>query len=235
MSMRVFETLRIGPVELPNRLALAPVKTAFGGADGTATDRHIAYYRRRAHGGAGLLIIEPLFVDPMGREHPRQLGANADENVPGLRRIVEAVHAEGSVIFAHLNHAGRAANPKVIGGSPEAPSAVQCPTSGATPEPMSSERIHQVLGAYSEAARRAREAGFDGIELQLGLGYLPAQFQSLRTNTRTDDWGGSVGRWRFVDEVVEAIQAGRPDIHCRTLPDWIEALQDLDGTCIVSH
>jgi len=104
MNTGVFERLRVGPIELPNRLALAPVKTAFGGGDGMVTDRHIAYYRRRAQGGAGLIILEPLFVDPMGREHPRQVGVNTDENIPGLRRIVEAVHAEGSLIFAHLNH-----------------------------------------------------------------------------------------------------------------------------------
>ena len=206
MNRAVFERLRIGPVELPNRLALAPVKTAFGGTDGVVTDRHIAYYRRRARGGAGLLILEPCYVDPMGREHPRQLGADKDEMIPGLGLIAEAVHAEGSRIFAHINHAGRAANPKVIGGPPEAPSAVQCPASGATPEPMSDTRVHEVLVAYADAARRAREAGFDGVELQLGLGYLPAQFLSSRTNRRTDEWGGGVGRWRFVDEVVVAVR-----------------------------
>ena len=227
MSTAVFEQLQVGPVELPNRLALAPVKTALGGTDGMATDRHIAYYRRRAQGGAGLLILEPLFVDPMGREHPRQLGANTDDIIPGLRRIAEAVHAEGSVIFGHINHAGRAANPKVVGGPPEAPSAVRCPTSGATPEPMSSERIHEVLGAYSGAAQRAREAGFDGIELQLGLGYLPAQFLSLRTNVRSDAWGGEEGRWRFVDEVVAVVrEAIGPEL---ALTARISADEKVDG------
>jgi len=206
MSSVVFERLRIGPVRLPNRLALAPVKTAFGDGDGLVTDRHVAYYRRRAQGGAGLLILEPLFVDPMGREHPRQLAITADGNIPGLRRIVEAIHPEGSSVFAHINHAGRAANPKVIGRPPEAPSAVHCPTSGATPEPMSAGRIHEVLEAYAEAARRAREAGFDGVELQLGLGYLPAQFLSPRTNFRTDEWGGEAGRRRFTDEVVAVVR-----------------------------
>jgi len=213
MNTGVFEGLRVGPIELPNRLALAPVKTAFGGTDGMATDRHIAYYRRRAQGGAGLIILEPFFIDPMGREHPRQLGADSDAAIPGLKSIVEAVHAEGSLAFAHLNHAGRAANPKVIGGPPEAPSAVPCPTSGATPEPMSAERIQEVLDAYAEAARRAREAGCDGVELQLGLGYLPAQFLSPRTNFRTDEWGGEEGRWRFADEVVALVrQAIGPEL-----------------------
>jgi 2,4-dienoyl-CoA reductase-like NADH-dependent reductase (Old Yellow Enzyme family)/thioredoxin reductase len=207
MQTTVFESLRVGPVELSNRIALAPVKTALGGTDGLATDRHIAYYRRRARGGAGLLIVEPLFVDAMGREHPRQLGADTDKSIPGLRRIVDAVHAESSLIFAHLNHAGRAANPKVIGRTPEAPSEVPCPSTGATPETMSTERIQEVLDCYAEAARRAREAGFDGVELQLGLGYLPAQFLSLRTNSRSDGWGGEEGRWQFVDQVVACVRA----------------------------
>ncbi|MEJ2189168.1 MAG: NADH:flavin oxidoreductase, partial [Acidobacteriota bacterium] len=206
MSMLVFSPLRVGPAELPNRLALAPVKTALGGPDGLATERHIAYYRRRAAGGAGLIIAEPMFVDSMGREHPRQLAIDRDEVVPGLRKIVDAVRAAGAVVFAHLNHAGRAANPKAVGGPPEAPSAVPCPASGATPTPMSARRVREVLDAYASAARRTQEAGFDGIELQLGLGYLPAQFLSLRTNQRNDEWGGEKGRWRFVDEVVRAVR-----------------------------
>jgi 2,4-dienoyl-CoA reductase-like NADH-dependent reductase (Old Yellow Enzyme family)/thioredoxin reductase len=206
MQTTVFEPLQVGPIELRNRIALAPVKTALGEADGRATERHVAYYRRRARGGAGLLIIEPLFVDPMGREHPRQLGADTDEKVTGLKKIVEAVHEEDSLVFAHLNHAGRAANPKAIGRSPEAPSAVACPTTGATPEPMSAARIEEVLDSYSEAARRAREAGFDGVELQLGLGYLPAQFLSLRTNSRKDGWGGERGRWKFIEKLVKRVR-----------------------------
>ena len=207
-----FEPLKIGPVESPNRLALAPVKTALGGTDGLASVRHVEYYRRRGVGGAGVVIVEPLFVDPMGREHPRQLGAHSDEVVCGLREITEAIHCSSSIAFAHLNHAGRAANPKVIGGMPEAPSAVACRTTGATPTSMSSDRIAEVVAAYGEAARRVCEAGFRGIELQLGLGYLAAQFLSPRTNLRDDAYGGdSSRRWRFVQEVVAAVRraAGR--------------------------
>ncbi len=201
------EPLQIGPVRVPNRLALAPVKTALGGTDGRASDRHVEYYRRRAAGGAGLVIVEPLYVDPLAKEHPRQLGAHVDEVVAGLRAIVEAVHGSGAIVFAHLNHAGRAANPKVIGGPPEAPSAVPCPSTGATPVAMSRERIAQVLGSYAGAVGRARQAGFDGIELQLGLGYLAAQFLSPRTNRRDDDYGGDDGRrWLFLRELVANVR-----------------------------
>jgi 2,4-dienoyl-CoA reductase-like NADH-dependent reductase (Old Yellow Enzyme family)/thioredoxin reductase len=205
MTEKTFTPLRLGPLELPNRLALAPVKTALGGTDGRASAAHVEYYRRRAVGGAGLVIVEPLFVHPLGKEHPKQLGSHADEVVPGLREVVDAIHCSGSIAFAHLNHAGRAANPKATGAPPEAPSAVPCPATGATPVPMSGDRIREVLGAYAEAARRVAEAGFDGVELQLGLGYLPAQFMSGRTNLRDDEYGAD--RWRFVTELVAAVSS----------------------------
>ncbi len=206
MTITPFTPIRIGPVEMRSRLAMAPVKTALGEPDGLICAKHVAYYRRRAEGGAGMIIVEPLFVDPKGREHPRQLAAHHDAAIGGLRRAVTAIHEHGSLAFAHLNHAGRAANPKIISGAPEAPSAVMCPTSGATPEPMSGERIGGVLKAYSDAARRVREAGFDGVEVQLGLGYLPAQFLSPRTNLRSDDYGsGGENRWRFIRQLVATV------------------------------
>ena len=89
---KVFESVMIGPLELPNRLVMAPVKTAFGGPDGKVTERLIHYYSRRAAGGVGAIIVEPLFVDPAGKEHPRQLGIDDDDKVEGLRRLVTAIH-----------------------------------------------------------------------------------------------------------------------------------------------
>ena len=207
MIEKTFTPLTIGPVELPNRLALAPVKTALGEIDGRATAGHVEYYRRRAAGGAGLIIVEPLYVDNLGKEHPRQLGAHVDDVHHGLREVVAAIHCSGSVAFAHLNHAGRAANPKAIGGAPEAPSAVPCPSTGATPGVMTAARIRRVIGAYAQAARRVAAAGFDGVELQLGLGYLPAQFLSPHTNLRDDDYRCEPERrWRFVDELVTTLR-----------------------------
>jgi len=207
MSVSPFCRLRIGPKVVPNRLALAPVKTALGGKDGMASPHHVAYYRRRAAGGAGLIIVEPLFIDPAGREHPRQLGAHLDGVVQGLRQIVDAVHERGSLAFAHLNHAGRAANPKAIQGFPEAPSPIPCPATGTTPRELTAGRIATLIQAYATAAGRARKAGFDGVELQLGLGYLPAQFLSPRTNRREDAYGCTgENPWRFVDELVAAVR-----------------------------
>jgi 2,4-dienoyl-CoA reductase-like NADH-dependent reductase (Old Yellow Enzyme family)/thioredoxin reductase len=190
-----------------NRLALAPVKTFFGTPDGKVSKRHLAYYRRRAEGGVGLVISEPLFVDVAGKEHPKQLGADRDDQIPGLQDLVQAVHDAGAGALAHLNHAGLAANPKASGRPPEAPSIAPCPPSEAEPTVLSSERVKELVRAYADAARRVCEAGFDGVEVQCGLGYLIAQFLSPRCNRRSDEYG-AVGdnRWRFAREVIEAVR-----------------------------
>ena len=203
--MNPFESANIGPMILRNRLLMAPVKTGFGAPDGTVTDQQLSYYGRRAEGGIGAIVVEPCYVDPRGKEHPRQLGIDSEHHVAGLRRLVQTIHAGGARAIAHLNHAGRAANPKASGCAPEAPSETTCPTTGATASAMEAVRIAEVVRAFADGARRAREAGFDAVELQCGLGYLVAQFWSARTNRRTDAYGGDERRRkRFVQEVVAA-------------------------------
>jgi 2,4-dienoyl-CoA reductase-like NADH-dependent reductase (Old Yellow Enzyme family)/thioredoxin reductase len=205
---RLFQEVTVGALTLPNRLLMAPVKTALGGTDGKVSDRLLAYYRRRAEGGVGAIIVEPLFVDPRGKEHPRQLGAESDDKVEGLARLVDAIHGGGARAIAHLNHAGRAANPKASGRPPEAPSEMVCASTGARAEAISEERIAEVVAGFGAAAGRARSAGFDAVELQCGLGYLIAQFLSPRTNLRSDRYGGSPeARARFGEEVIGAVQA----------------------------
>jgi 2,4-dienoyl-CoA reductase-like NADH-dependent reductase (Old Yellow Enzyme family)/thioredoxin reductase len=207
VAVGIFERSEIGPMTLPNRLLMAPVKTGFGAADGTVTEQQIAYYRRRAEGGVGAIIVEPCYVDSAGKEHPRQLGIDSDDKVAGLRRLVDAIHAGGARAIAHLNHAGRAANPKATGRAPEAPSQAVCPATGATALPMDGSRVLEIVGAFAAGASRARAAGFDAVEVQCGLGYLVAQFLSPRTNQRTDEYGGDEDRrHRFARDVVAAIR-----------------------------
>jgi 2,4-dienoyl-CoA reductase (NADPH2) len=204
--MDPFTPFNLGSAELANRLVMAPVKTGYGTPRGEATSRHEAYYRRRAEGGAGALIAEPLFIDPLGKEHPRQLGISEDYHVKGLKTLTRAIHDGGALAIAHLNHAGRAANPKATGQKPEAPSEISCPSTGAASVEMKNERIKMVIQEYAEASRRAMEAGFDALEIQFGLGYLIAQFLSPRTNMRKDKYGGSLeNRYRFADEVLAQI------------------------------
>ena len=202
-----FDTIRIGTLDLPNRLAMAPVKTALGTAAGLVTDRLVAYFRRRAEGGIGLIVSEPLYIDKRGQEHPKQLGIDSSDKVEGLHRLVEAVQAGGSRIFAHLNHAGRASNPKAAGKPPEAPSRVVCPRTGIEPEVLTQQRIAEIVRAFSAAARRAKKSGFDGVELQFGLGYLVSQFLSPATNLRDDGYGGDPERRaRFAREVYSGVR-----------------------------
>jgi 2,4-dienoyl-CoA reductase-like NADH-dependent reductase (Old Yellow Enzyme family)/thioredoxin reductase len=209
----VFEPIAIGGLTLPNRTVMAPVKTAFGGPDAKTTERLIQYYRRRAEGGVGAIIVEPLFIAAAGKEHPRQLGIDDDDKIEGLGRLVGAIHGGGALAIAHINHAGRAANPKASGRPPEAPSETSCPTTGASSGAMSVERIEEIIAAFGSAARRAREAGFDAVELQCGLGYLVAQFLSPRTNLRTDGYGDTPdNRERFLREVVAAVKESLGDL-----------------------
>ena len=102
--MKVFSPFNIGSLSLSNRLLMAPVKTAFGTLDGKSTYRHEAYYRRRAEGGVGAIIVEPCYVEPRGKEHPKQLGISDYIHLESLKRLVAAIHAGGAVAIAHLNH-----------------------------------------------------------------------------------------------------------------------------------
>jgi 2,4-dienoyl-CoA reductase-like NADH-dependent reductase (Old Yellow Enzyme family)/thioredoxin reductase len=202
-----FDPIQIGSIELPNRIAMAPIKTAYGTTSGQITDRLIAYFGRRAEGGVGLIISEPMYIDKRGQEHPKQLGIDADDKREGLCRLVDAVHERGAGIFAHLNHAGRAAIPKAAGKPPEAPSNVTCPRTGVEPEVLTEGRIAEIVSAFANAAQRAKECGFDGVELQFGLGYLVSQFLSPGTNLRTDGYGGDTGRrMRFAKELCSAVR-----------------------------
>jgi 2,4-dienoyl-CoA reductase-like NADH-dependent reductase (Old Yellow Enzyme family)/thioredoxin reductase len=227
-EMKTFEAVRIGKLALANRLLMAPVKTGFAGPDGLVTEQLLAYYRRRAEGGVGAIIVEPLFVDAGGKEHPRQLAIDTQETVEGLRRLADTIHDGGAKAVAHLNHGGRASNPKVIGQPPEAPSEVACPTTGAVPRILRKTRIHELVKSFAASARRAHEAGFDAVEIQCGLGYLISQFLSQRTNQRTDEYGGDQERRdRFAHEVVDAVR----DALNGTIPiiARISASEQIDG------
>ncbi len=226
--MNVFETVHIGDLALSNRLLMAPVKTGFAGPDGTVSEQLLAYYRRRAEGGVAAIIVEPLYIDVAGKEHPRQLAIDSHHAVEGLGRLVETIHEGGARAIAHLNHAGRAANPKASGKQPEAPSAVACTATGAVPQALDTARIRDLVQAFAESARRAGDAGFDAVEIQCGLGYLVAQFLSPRTNQRTDEYGvGTEQGERFAREVVAAVRKALED----AIPVLarISASEQLDG------
>ncbi|MBN1483739.1 MAG: FAD-dependent oxidoreductase [Chloroflexia bacterium] len=205
----LFQALWIADLRLPNRVMMTTIKLGYGTPQGEVTDRHIAFYVRRAEGGVALIASEPLYIHPNGREIPTQLGAHQDRLLDGLRRLSDAVHAAGGRMMAHINHAGRAANPKLVPeGERVSASAVLCPANQVVPRALTLEEIPIYVRYFAQAAGRIREAGFDAVEVPFSHGYLIHQFLSPRSNRRDDAYGGSFEkRLRFGREVIAAVRA----------------------------
>ncbi len=196
---------RIGRLQLPNRLVRAATSETMATIEGAATEELVRFYETLAKGGAGLLITGHVYVEQRGQCSPRQMGLYADALVPSLRRVTDAVHRHGGRIFAELSHAGsQVAMPEL---SPIAPSIVKNEIFGRAAAEMSERDIADVITAFADAARRAIAAGFDGIHLHGGNGYLIAQFSSPHTNRRGDAWGGDAARrHRFFLAVYDAVR-----------------------------
>jgi 2,4-dienoyl-CoA reductase-like NADH-dependent reductase (Old Yellow Enzyme family) len=219
---------RIGRLELRNRIILTSMGVCLAEDDGSAGDRIVAYHEEQARGGAGLVLTGVTGVAwPVGAVIPNQLAISDDRFLPGLRRVANAVHAHGAKIAAQLHHGGLVAGYAALGGhplwAPSRPKATSAEfvsyflpeelaafAAGAMPRVNVLEQsdIARVAAQFAEAARRAREAGFDGCEVHGGHGYLISSFLSPSSNTRTDEYGGSLeNRARLMLEVVAAIRA----------------------------
>ena len=184
---------------------MAPtVKFDFAGEDGKVTEKHIQHYKERAGGGVGLICVEATAVTPRGRFFKNHLGLWEDEQIEGHKEIVNACHDNDVVVLIQLNHTGITINSEV--GVPFGPSAV--PTmSGAMSVEMTVDEMHEMQQKYVDAAIRAKEAGYDGIQLHGCHRYLINQFVYENTNFRSDKYGGSVqNRGRFASEIIEKIR-----------------------------
>ncbi len=208
MPETMLQPLDLGSLTLPNRIVMTTLKLGYCTDAGEVNDRHIEFYRRRAQGGVGLISSGPLYVQVDGREFPTQLGVDSDRLIPGLRRLTETVHAVGGLVMAHLNHAGRAANPALVPSeSLVSASDVLCPANQVKPRSLIRGEISEVIGAFASAARRIREAGFDAVEIPFSHGYLIHQFLSPLSNHRRDEYGGTAeNRMRFGQEVIAAVR-----------------------------
>jgi len=210
---RMFETFKLGNLELVNKFVFAPVKIGRGNPDGTVTDRQLTFYQQIARSGPGVVIVEPVSVTADGREHPKQPCIHLPESVGELRKIVAVIHKEGRLACLHLNHGGAAANPKIIGGRPKAPSVMTCVArQGNVSEALTDQEIEAILGGYKSAAKKAKQAGFDLIEIQGGHGFLISQFLNEKLNKREDRYGRD--RSLFAREALSAVKQGAPEIPC---------------------
>lgn len=191
---------------LRNQFIMAPLKLGYCNGDGFVNNRHIQFYNRRSR-DVGAITLEPLYLDPTLREIPNQLGIDQDDKMPGLQTLVHSIHQNNAQAIAHLNHPGRMANPQIAGNKWLSSTDQPCENGGATPIAMDEEAMHQVIELFTAAVRRADSVGFDAIELQMGHGYLLAQFISPAVNTRSDAYGGDFSqRIQFPLMVFDAIK-----------------------------
>ncbi|HOE32323.1 MAG TPA: FAD-dependent oxidoreductase [Smithella sp.] len=219
----LFSPFTINGMTLKNRAVMPPMATGYGNADNTVSERLLAYLERRAQGGTGLIITEVCAVDPRGKGFPNEIGVWSDDFIGALSRIPAALHRHGAKAALQLHHAGRETFEAVLGKKPEAPSAIPSAVLGQPCEAMSLERIAEIVRAFAQAAGRARQAGFDSVELHGAHGYLLNQFLSPFSNNREDEYGGSEeNRMRFILEVIAAARKAVGD----DFPLWIRISAD---------
>jgi 2,4-dienoyl-CoA reductase-like NADH-dependent reductase (Old Yellow Enzyme family)/thioredoxin reductase len=208
----LFTPVKIGSLEIKNRIVFPPMVTGQAGQDGRVTDAHIAWYGARAMGGAGLIIVEFTAVMQGGSVAPVGLGIWDDYLIPGFHALTKKVHACGARIFLQLSHAGRQTEKSSTGGRlPVAPSAISCPLgepmTKEIPKELDLEEIEEIIEQFGQAARRAKESGFDGVEVHGAHGYLISAFMSTYTNKRHDAYGGNLeGRMQFPLRIVRRIR-----------------------------
>ncbi|PWB78976.1 MAG: alkene reductase [Methylocystaceae bacterium] len=215
-SSPLFEPFRLGDLSLPNRIVMAPLTRRRSTPGSNAANELIAeHYRQRAT--AGLIISEASQISQQGQGYALTPGIYSEQQVEGWRKVTDAVHDAGGRIFIQLWHVGRVSHVDLQpgGGAPVAPSAIAAKTKTVTekgyvdvspPRALATEEIASVVADYAKAARNAKEAGFDGVEIHGANGYLIDQFLRDGANKRTDAYGGPVeNRARFALEVAEAI------------------------------
>ena len=202
------ETLKAGRLELANRLVMPPMATEKSRAGGKVSPELIDYYEEKSRGGyIGLIIIEHSFVRPDGKASEGQLSAGDDSVVDGLRSLAKVIHQNGSKTVMQINHAGSATTREITGSVPVGPSVVPNPRKETVPRELAVEEIDDLIRSFQAAARRTKEAGFDGVEIHSAHGYLLNQFFSPLTNKRNDQYGGAVtDRIKIHLQIIEAVK-----------------------------
>lgn len=208
MYQHLFSPGQIGSLELKNRLVVPGMKSDMTTPDRKVSQALIDYYTERAKGGYGLLISEYTCVDPEGAAIPHQLSVYSDEFLPGLSALAASVHTAGAKMFLQLHHAGRQTTPDCTGGQPVAPSAIPSTIFHVMPRVLQVSEIEAIVERFGQGAVRAKKAGFDGVEIQMGHGYLLGQFLSPASNKRTDAYGGSLqARMKICLDIVRHIRS----------------------------
>ncbi len=250
---RLFQPFQLGPLRLENRILIAPM-CQYSAEDGNATNWHLIHLGHLALSGAGLLILEATAVSRQGRISPQDLGLYSDDNEAALARVLGAVRAHSSMpIAVQLAHAGRKGSSQTpwdggaqirpdqpTGWRTEAPSSIPHSPGEEPPAALDRAGLKRVRDDFVQAAQRAARLGLDGIEVHGAHGYLLHQFLSPLSNTREDEYGGSLeNRMRFPIEVFDAVRdafpADKPVWMRISATDWVAGGWDLDGTVALSR
>ena len=203
----LLEPLNIENLNLKNRLVMPPMATSKS-EDGKVGKELLDYYCEKSQGGYfSLIIIEHSYIRQDGKLSDNQLSIAEGCDMDGLRLLSDIIHRNGSKCVMQINHAGGQAVTSVTGTEAIAPSAVRVPQKDFPPREMTTEEIGDIVNAFASAARRVKEAGFDGVEIHSAHGYLLNQFYSPLTNLRADEYGGNLlNRVRIHLEVIEAVR-----------------------------
>jgi len=240
---QLFSPFALRGVTLRNRIALSPMCMYTAGADGLATDWHLAHLTARAVGGVGLIITEATAVEARGRISPNDLGLWDDAQVEPLARIVRLCQSQGAAMGVQLAHAGRKAWSATKGAgpfTPVAPSALPHDADWAVPQALDRPELDAIVAAFRAAAQRAHAAGFDAIEIHAAHGYLLHEFLSPISNHRADEYGRSLeNRARLLLRVAEAIRSVWPEhkplLARLSCTDWMEGGLTVDDQAQVAR
>jgi 2,4-dienoyl-CoA reductase-like NADH-dependent reductase (Old Yellow Enzyme family) len=210
----LFTPGKIGSLTLPNRLVRSATAERMADHSGRPRSQLSALYQELTRGGVGMIITGHMYVHPSGKAHPEMAGIYSDDLIPGLAELADTVHREGGRVVAQINHGGMQCSRETVAET-IAPSAVDAPFLERPAREMTPGEISLMIQAYGHAARRAQEAGFDGVQIHGAHGYLISQFLSPFVNRRTDGWGGDgstmdaaglEGRTRFLRAVCGAVR-----------------------------
>lgn len=212
----LFESIQLkSGIQLDNRIVMAPMTNFSSNEDGTVTDAEVKYYARRSN-GPGMVITACAYVTPSGKGFSGEFGSHTDEMIPSLRRLASAIKEQGAKAVLQIFHGGRMCPPELVPGG-ELVSASAVPAehpAGRTgeqdppvPRALEHDEILSIIRDFGDSARRAIEAGFDGVEIHGANGYLIQQFFSPHSNRRDDEWGGNLEkRMKFPMAVIDEVQ-----------------------------
>lgn len=209
---KLFSPIKIGSMELKNRLVMPPMVRNYASLKGLVTEQYLDHIESIAKGGVGMLILEASYITEQGKGFLNELGIHNDKVIPGLNKLAKVAHKHKAKIGIQLYHAGRQTSSATTGMPLVAPSPIPCPLMQGNPKQLTKKEIKQIVQQFADAAARAQKAGLDFVELHGAHGYLITQFLSPFSNKRKDEYGGSFeNRFRFAKEIVEAVRAAVGD------------------------